>query len=593
MYENLISIRVLPLYIQHIVANLWFMLSPIILLIIVLFCLMIFGGQEIKTQIETNNNRTFSTNGNSNNRGINNGLTKRESNETNSDNSSSSAEKQLIFDQLHAEQREVERRQMMLNRNSEESMDNVTTVTTTATSSSESRETNILSTITKIYERLSDFELILNHRQTKIREQEEEQKKIRHALNKQINSYNGWLTRLTFGLIDMCEETMNDKNDLIVKVISGCPVDVLAVHNVSLNKTRFSADKRSIDSVDLFRPIVKLRGQYMVLCVTNVQSNGKKITASGLCIDPNLNFKLDGYRDDAGVALYRSGDLRLLALHGRLYGNDETPAVFATVYRLSGDSSASSLSKDDTTLHDIRVIFNSLFDDCEKNGHYVSPNNNGNINNSNQRIRMKREHITGYQENHEDHEHIALNFNLNAASIPTLSFNLFNSNDDENTNNEQNDQTLSETERIKRLPASTDLIVDRPEVQIYLLGEFGPITCKDFRRFTANGNDNDDKSMIDERRRLHDEFEHAIAGPIITSMHEDKFRHSVHAVCSKALTIVDFQSTQMYHTNSMLTRATFVKRYDIGRRLPREEIDVVNVRRHGVTSNSIHGRNLD
>lgn len=570
---------------------------------------MIFGGQEIKTQLKTNNNRTYNINGNSNNRGINNGLTKRENNETNRESNSSSitsAEKQLIFDQLHAEQREVERRQMMLNRNSQEPMDDVTTVTTAAaaTLSSASRETNILSTITKIYERLSDFELILNQRQTKIREQEEEQRKIRHALNEQINSYNSWQTRLTFGSIDMCEETMNDKNDLIVKVINGCPVDVLAVHNVSLNKTRFSADKRSIDSVDLFRPIVKLRGQYMVLCVTKVQSNGKKITASGLCIDPNLNFKLDSHRDDAGVALYRSGDLRLLALHGRLYGNDETPTVFATVYRLSGDSSA-SFSKDDSTLHDTRVIFNSLFDDCETNGRYVSPNNNGDINKSNksnQRIRTKREHITGYQENHDDHEHIAVNFNLNAASIPTLSFDLLNSNDGENgengenTNNEHNDRTMAESERIKRLPASTDLIVDRPEVQIYLLGEFGPITCKDFRRFTTNDDDNDDKSMIDERRRLYDEFEHAIAGPIITSMHEDKFRHSVHAVCSKALAIVDFQSTQMYHTNSMLTRATFVKRYDIGRRLPvvsRGEIDVVNIRRHGVTSNSIHGRNLD
>lgn len=111
---------------------------------------------------------------------------------------------------------------------------------------------------------------------------------------------------------------LNDTNELFHEYMRDA--DVLAAHRVTLNENRFSSHLRKIGSVDVFHPVNNRRSHFLVLIVTGHGEKKKTFTASGFCLNANLNFQLDRTK------VYESNGVRLLTVWGLLF--DHVYAVF-------------------------------------------------------------------------------------------------------------------------------------------------------------------------------------------------------------------------------------------------------------------------
>lgn len=149
---------------------------------------------------------------------------------------------------------------------------------------------------------------------------------------------DSWTRRVSFAWIDMHgEKTVNDRNDVLHPYLTD-DIDVLAVHGLTIKEKRLSTQARRVDGIDVFKPVLRWRNQYMVLGVRSVKENSA--VCSGICLNVDLNFK----PSERNVQMYESKNLRALTVHGTLF--DERPVVFAIVYPLVDDHSSNGEQRD-------------------------------------------------------------------------------------------------------------------------------------------------------------------------------------------------------------------------------------------------------
>lgn len=137
-----------------------------------------------------------------------------------------------------------------------------------------------------------------------------------------------------FAWFDAQNRYLNENHDLLHRYME--TVDVIVVHRITLNENRFYEHLRKVNSVDVFRPVINRRNQFLVLMVTGKGEKKKTLRASGFCLNVNLNFQ------HATTKSYESGDIRLLTLWGLLY--DRFHVVFCAIFSLSSSLSSSSSS---------------------------------------------------------------------------------------------------------------------------------------------------------------------------------------------------------------------------------------------------------
>lgn len=125
---------------------------------------------------------------------------------------------------------------------------------------------------------------------------------------------------------------LNENHDLLHPYVE----DVTVVHRVALHENRFYSHLRTVNSIDVFRPVSNHRNQFLVLMVTGKGDRKKTLLTSGLCINVNLNFRF------ATTKSYESGNVRLLTAWGLLY--DRFHVVFGAFFPIQSTLSSSSPS---------------------------------------------------------------------------------------------------------------------------------------------------------------------------------------------------------------------------------------------------------
>lgn len=145
---------------------------------------------------------------------------------------------------------------------------------------------------------------------------------------------------------------LNDNNQLLHSYMENA--DVTIVHHVTLNENRFFSHLRKVGSVDIFHPVHDKRSQFLALIVTGSGEKKKTLTASGICLNPNINFQFDRTK------VYESKNVRLLTVWGLLF--DHVHTIFGAFF-VTTPTTPSTSTKDRDQWNDRKMLLDRLTTD--------------------------------------------------------------------------------------------------------------------------------------------------------------------------------------------------------------------------------------